>query len=362
MIYFTLRRLLFTLDPEVAHEMTVKGLQLFQLISPLRNWYQKKMTVVDPRLETSILGLTFPNPVGLAAGFDKHATVYPSIAALGFGFVEVGTLTPRPQSGNPRPRIFRLVDDQAIINHMGFNNHGAERAKHSFDRLPRPTAPIGINLGKNKDTPNEEAPLDYQKGLETLYPYGDYFVINISSPNTVGLRELQRGSALKELLAAVLGKRNQLAQTEGVSRPILLKIAPDLTQEQVEEIVSTALGLGIDGLIATNTTLAREGLTSYRQGEKGGLSGRPLTERSTQFIHHLYQLTNGQVPIIGVGGIFNGQDALDKIKAGANLVQVYTGMIYRGPSIARWINQELLRLMEQEQVHRIEEAVGLAHR
>ncbi|MFC7439942.1 quinone-dependent dihydroorotate dehydrogenase [Laceyella putida] len=361
-MYATLRRMLFNMDPEAAHEMTIKGLQLLQTLPPLSRLYQKSMAVVDPRLQTTHLGLTFPNPVGLAAGFDKHATVYPGLAALGFGFVEVGTLTPRPQSGNPKPRLFRLPEDEAVINRMGFNNHGMEQAKHAFDALPRPAIPIGINLGKNKDTPNEEAALDYQKGLETLYAYGDYFVINISSPNTVGLRDLQQAAALKELLTAVLGKRDQLAAAQGMTRPVLLKVAPDLTREQVEDIIIAALELGIDGIIATNTTLARDGLTSSRQVETGGLSGRPLTARSTEFIHHVYQLTKGRVPIIGVGGVFNGQDAFDKIKAGANLVQVYTGMIYRGPSIAKWINQELLRLLEQEQLSSIEEAVGLAHR
>jgi dihydroorotate dehydrogenase len=362
MIYSALRRMLFKMDPETAHEMTIKGLQLLQSTPPIRHLYQKSMTVVDPRLQTTCLGTTFPNPVGLAAGFDKHATVYPGLAALGFGFVEVGTLTPRPQSGNPKPRLFRLPEDQAVINRMGFNNHGVEQAKRAFETLTRPSIPIGINLGKNKDTPNEEAASDYQKGLEALYIHGDYFVINISSPNTVGLRDLQHATALKELLSAVIGKREQLAAEHGTTRPVLLKIAPDLTEEQVEEIVDAALQLGIDGIIATNTTLARDGLTANHRKETGGLSGKPLTSRSTAFIHHVYQLTQGRVPIIGVGGIFTGQDALDKIKAGANLVQVYTGMIYRGPSIAKWINQELLRLLEQEGFNSVKEAVGSAHR
>lgn len=349
------------MDPEWAHEQTVHALKVMQAIPPVKSAYQKWMTVADSRLESKHWGLRFPNPVGLAAGFDKHAHVYPALASLGFGFVEVGTLTPRPQPGNASPRLFRLPEDEGLINRMGFNNHGVEEAKQTFARLPRPAIPIGINLGKNKDTPNEHAADDYQAGLEALYPYGDYFVINISSPNTQGLRDLQQADALQGLLATVLGKRNHLAEQTEKHRPILLKVAPDLSLEQLSDIVHTALGLGIDGIIATNTTLAREGLHSPHKKETGGLSGRPLTNRSTELIRQLYSITQGKVPIIGVGGIFTGKDAFDKIRAGANLIQVYTGMIYRGPSIARLINQELLQLFEQEQISSIQEAVGLDH-
>lgn len=362
MIYSMFRKILFQMDPETAHDWTIRSLKIMQATPVLRKMYQQMMAVSDPRLSTALWGLTFPNPVGLAAGFDKHANVYPALAALGFGFVEVGTLTPRPQPGNPAPRLFRLPADQALINRMGFNNHGAEEAKHSFEHLPRPRIPIGINLGKNKDTPNEQASADYLSGLETLYPYGDYFVINISSPNTKGLRDLQQTDALAGLLSDILEKRNELAEKTGQHHPVLLKIAPDLSPEQLSDIVDTALNLGIDGFIATNTTLSREGLKSPHKEEAGGLSGRPLTRRSTELIRHIYTVTRGKIPIIGVGGIFTGKDAYDKIRAGANLIQVYTGMIYRGPSIAKRINEELLPLLERDGFTSIEDAVGLDHR
>ncbi|MBH8598680.1 quinone-dependent dihydroorotate dehydrogenase [Thermoactinomyces sp. CICC 10523] len=360
-MYRSLRRLLFQMDPEQAHEWTIRSLKWMQANPWIKNSFQRQMTVNDPRLHTTYWGLSFPNPVGLAAGFDKHANVYPGLAALGFGYVEVGTLTPRPQSGNPKPRLFRLLPDQAVINRMGFNNDGAEAAKESFTRLPRPSIPIGINLGKNKDTPNDEAAVDYRKGLNELYSCGDYFVINISSPNTKGLRDLQHAASLNSLLAAILEKRDELAKKYEQKRPILLKIAPDLENEEVEEIVTIALEKGIDGIIATNTTISREGLSSPLQKETGGLSGRPLVNRSTAMIRRIYKITRGRVPIIGVGGIFTGQDAYDKIRAGANLIQVYTGMIYRGPSIAKWINQELLELMNRDQVSSISDLVGLDH-
>ncbi|MBA4496226.1 quinone-dependent dihydroorotate dehydrogenase [Paenactinomyces guangxiensis] len=360
-MYSSLRKILFQINPETAHEWTIRSLNIMQSNSVLKNWFQKKMTVTDSRLSTECLGLHFPNPVGLAAGFDKHAGVYPAFAALGFGFVEVGTLTPRPQPGNPSPRLFRLPPDQALINRMGFNNHGVEQAKQTFEHLPRPPIPIGINLGKNKDTPNEQASRDYLTGLKTLYGYGDYFVINISSPNTKGLRDLQQVDALGRLLTDILARRNELADQTGKHRPVLLKIAPDLSPESLSDIIKTALHLEIDGVIATNTTLSREGLQSARQNEAGGLSGRPLTRRSTELIRQIYAITGGKIPIIGVGGIFTGKDAYDKIRAGANLIQVYTGMIYRGPSIARLINEELLQLLEQDQLSSIREAVGLDH-
>lgn len=358
-MYSSLRKFLFQMDPEAAHTWTVRALKMMQATPLMKQTFRRNMNVNDSRLHTSCLGLTFPNPVGLAAGFDKHANVYPAIAALGFGFVEVGTLTPRPQSGNPQPRLFRLPAEQGIINRMGFNNHGIQSAKETFTRLGKPHAPIGINLGKNKDTPNEQAADDYIKGLEALYHYGDYFVINISSPNTQGLRDLQQVAALQGLLTDILGKRDELANQTGTRHPILLKIAPDLSSEQLADLIYTALEAGIDGIIATNTTLSREGLQSPHRNEAGGLSGRPLTIRSTQLIGDIYRITQGKVPIIGVGGIFTGQDAYDKIRAGANLIQVYTGMIYRGPSIAKQINKELLTCLERDGFSSVNEAIGV---
>lgn len=358
-LYSFLRPLIFKLDPETAHHLVIRGLSLMQSVPTIQKQFQQKLTVHDDRLVSQCLGLTFPNPIGLAAGFDKHAHVYPGLAALGFGFVEVGTLTPRPQTGNPKPRIFRFTDQNALINRMGFNNDGIEKAKSSFTRLSRPTIPIGINLGKNKDTPNEQATADYLKGLSLLYPDGDYFVINVSSPNTKGLRELQESETLQHLLTALLTERTRLAEQTQVKKPILLKIAPDLSLNEVEQIVETALSTQLDGIIATNTTLSREGLHSSGSEEAGGLSGKPLTERSTEMIRSIYRITKGRIPIIGVGGIFTGQDAYEKLRAGANLVQIYTSMIYRGPFGIKAINQELLERLEQDQISSITEIIGI---
>jgi dihydroorotate dehydrogenase len=359
MLFKTLRTFLFRMNPEQAHNVTIRGLHLMQNTPTLKKYFQNKFTVIDERLKSKVCGLHFSNPVGLAAGFDKHANSYPGLAALGFGFVEVGTLTPQPQHGNPKPRLFRLVADEAIINRMGFNNHGLEDAKCSFQTLPRPSIPIGINLGKNKDTPNEQASNDYRHGLISLYDYGDYFVLNVSSPNTEGLRDLQHVDALQKLLASVLSTRDQLLEKTSTYRPVLLKIAPDLTKDQLSEIIKTATKSGIDGIIATNTTISRENLhpSPYIE-ESGGLSGRPLTEISTALIRHIYQLTEGNIPIIGVGGIFSGVDAYEKLCAGASLVQVYTGMIYEGPAIAKRINLELLAILEQKGVHSLTEIIG----
>lgn len=358
MVYQILRKALFQMDPETAHNRTVQALKCMQSIPWLKKLIASRMIVEDSRLASEVWGLTFPNPIGLAAGFDKDAEVYPGLAALGFGFVEVGTLTPRPQNGNPLPRIFRLPGDEAIINRMGFNNHGVASAKQMFEKLEQPSIPIGINLGKNKDTPNEKAAEDYILGLSELYPYGDYFVINVSSPNTKGLRDLQHVEALEQLLTRILHQRDQSAQNHQQKKPMLLKIALDLEPQAAGDIVSAAMEAGIDGIIATNTTLSREGLSSEHRHETGGLSGKPLREQSTRFIRHLYSITRGKIPLIGVGGIFSGKDAMEKFKAGANLVQVYTGMIYRGPAIVRKMNQELLEWMEKEKVNHFQEWIG----
>ncbi|SDZ34016.1 quinone-dependent dihydroorotate dehydrogenase [Thermoactinomyces sp. DSM 45892] len=359
-MYPIMKKILFRMDPEVAHEWTIRSLQLLQQMPFLAKSIQQKWEVRHPSLSSQVAQHSFPNPVGLAAGFDKHANVYPALAHLGFGFVEVGTLTPRPQSGNARPRLFRLPEDQAIINRMGFNNHGVEDAVHSFQTLPRPTIPIGINLGKNKDTPNEQASQDYTIGLQTLYPYGDYFVINISSPNTQGLRDLQEAKALEKLLTDILQTRDRCIQSHQVKKPIFLKIAPDLTEEQLIEIMEIVLHTKMDGMIATNTTLSREGLLNQVSShETGGLSGRPLTSRSTRWIAEIYRFTQGKVPIIGVGGIFTAEDAYAKIRAGASLVQVYTGMIYQGPAVVKQINQGLVKLLKRDGFASVQDAVGV---
>ncbi|WP_309864989.1 quinone-dependent dihydroorotate dehydrogenase [Desmospora profundinema] len=358
-MYALFKPWLFRLDPEAAHEWTIRSLKVTQTIPGVLPALQWKHRLDAPSLSVDCLRLRFPNPVGLAAGFDKHASVYPALAAWGFGFVEVGTLTPLPQPGNPRPRLFRLPEDEAVINRMGFNNAGVEAARQSFSRLKRPDIPIGINLGKNKDTPAHDAAADYCKGLRSLYRSGDYFVINISSPNTKGLRDLQQADSLEALLREVMDERHRLQQETGEIRPLLLKVAPDLDEKGLEDAVSIAMTQGIDGLIVSNTTLSREGIKHRHREETGGLSGRPLAARSTAMIRQVRRLTGGKAPIIGVGGIFDGQDALDKIKAGASLVQIYTGMIYRGPGIARRVNEELLHLLEKEGFSHVSEAVGV---
>lgn len=360
MLYSSLKKWLFQIDPEKAHHYTIESLKRMQSLQPLRQWFANKTTVRDERLRVHLYGLDFANPIGLAAGFDKDANVYPGLSALGFGFVEVGTLTPRPQIGNPQPRLFRSPDDQAIINRMGFNNRGIKAAKESLQTLPRPEIPIGINLGKNKDTPNEKASQDYLWGLRELYLEGDYFVINISSPNTKGLRDLQEESALKELLQSIVTQRDELAKETERKRPLFVKLAPDLSYDQLQKAVETLLSSKIDGIIATNTTLSREGITNPQIAqEAGGVSGKPLTKKSTEFIRRIYEITRGKIPIIGVGGIFTGQDVWEKIRAGADLVQVYTGMIYRGPYIAKYLNQELGKLLDQHQIGSIRELVGI---
>lgn len=294
----------------------------------------------SPQLEREVFGIRFPNPVGLAAGFDKDAKLVNPLASMGFGFIEIGTVTPRPQAGNPKPRLFRLPEDNALINRMGFNNGGVEAA---VDRLRKdhPGCIIGGNIGKNKLTPNQEAYKDYLICFEALYPWVDYFVINVSSPNTPGLRELQEKEPLKQLIQ----KLQQANHHKTESKPILLKVAPDLTTSQLDDIIEIVIATGIAGVVATNTTIDRSNL---RTGEQriseigaGGLSGNPLNKRSTEIIRYLNEKSNGAFPIVGVGGIQNTQDVVEKMEAGASLVQVYTGFIYEGPAMIRKINKYL---------------------
>lgn len=359
-MYQLVRKYLFQHDPEEIHEKTIHVLKLAQE-SPwgkrlLQTIYQRN----DKRLRTELWGLVFPNPVGLAAGFDKNAEVYHALGALGFGFVEVGTVTPQGQAGNPKPRLFRLASHLAVINRMGFNNQGSYLVAKNLVDYAYSDVPIGINIGKNKATPNEEAALDYSKCMDMLYPYGHYFVINISSPNTPHLRDLQQTQSLRLLIRAVREKAAEM-EARGVKRkPILLKVAPDLTDEQMRDVVHAAVDEGIAGIVATNTTLSREAVKDHpHAGEAGGLSGKPLTEISTSWVKEIYQEVGDKVPIIGVGGIFTGEDAYEKIRAGASLVQVYTGMIYQGPGIVKQINKKLLRLMARDGFTHISEAVGV---
>jgi dihydroorotate dehydrogenase len=297
--------------------------------------------VKDPSLERTLWGITFPNPVGLAAGFDKDAKYTDVLACLGFGFIEIGTVTPLAQDGNPKPRLFRLPADKALINRMGFNNNGASKAAYRLKER-REQVIIGGNIGKNKVTPNELAGEDYEKCFEELHRVVHYFVVNVSSPNTPGLRELQD----KEPLTRLLNRLQSLNKMHSKPKPILLKIAPDLTNEQLDEIIDIVKSTGIDGIVASNTTISRDGLTTPAQVISeigaGGLSGQPLRNRATEVVSYIHKKSGGSIPIIASGGIFTAKDALDKLNAGASLVQVYTGFIYEGPAIARNICKGLL--------------------
>ncbi|MFB9120165.1 quinone-dependent dihydroorotate dehydrogenase [Bergeyella porcorum] len=327
-----IRPLLFRLDPEKAHHLTFSLLKNF---GSLASFFLGK-PIEDPRLEREVFGLKFKNPVGLAAGLDKDAVAYQQFSDLGFGFVEIGTITPKAQPGNEKKRLFRLIEDSGIINRMGFNNSGVDVA---VERLKKNKGVlIGGNIGKNKITPNEEAVNDYKICFEKLFDYVDYFVVNVSSPNTPNLRALQD----KEPLTKLLGELQKLNREKPKPKPILLKIAPDLTDEQLLDIIDIVKETQIAGVIATNTTLSRENLKSENQKESGGLSGKPLTKRSTEVIRFLSEKSGKAFPIIGVGGIHTAEDAMEKLNAGASLVQLYTGFIYEGPELIRKINKKIL--------------------
>jgi dihydroorotate dehydrogenase len=326
LIYSLLRPLLFSLDPETAHHATLDSLQRAHKLGLLC----AKHPAGTPR---TVMGITFPNPVGLAAGLDKNGEYIDALAALGFGFIEIGTVTPRPQPGNAKPRMFRLPGALGIINRMGFNNHGVDALVANVERA-KFQGVLGINLGKNADTPIERAASDYLIGLEKVYAVASYVTINISSPNTKNLRQLQNDDELAALLAQLKAKQEQLAAQHGKYVPLALKIAPDLDGEQVKKIAELLVAHSIDGVIATNTTLSREGVEHLPHGgEAGGLSGAPVRDKSTGVIRALAAELKGAIPIIGVGGILSGKDAAEKIAAGAALVQIYSGMIYRGPDL-----------------------------
>ncbi|MCA8832115.1 quinone-dependent dihydroorotate dehydrogenase [Hymenobacter pini] len=335
--------LLFRLDAERAHHLVFENLKrayrLPGAAAALRSLYDFR----HPNLEREVFGLRFRNPVGLAAGFDKNAELTDELGALGFGFVEIGTVTPRPQSGNPQPRLFRLPQDAALVNRMGFNNHGVQAATTRLHQRRNRDLVIGGNIGKNKDTPNEDAAHDYVACVEALHEEVDYFVVNVSSPNTPGLRQLQEREPLIQLLQQVQERNQSLPKP----RPLLLKIAPDLTDPQLDDILLIARETNLSGLVATNTTTSRDGLaTPAAQVDAlgaGGLSGRPLRKRATEVIRYLSQHSRGQLPIIGVGGIFSPQDAREKLEAGASLLQLYTGFIYEGPGLVGQINQALTK-------------------
>ncbi|MDO1514010.1 quinone-dependent dihydroorotate dehydrogenase [Maribacter confluentis] len=338
-----IRPILFLLDPEKVHYLSFSSIKFLSRIG-LSGLIRSMFLVQDKRLERELFGLKFKNPVGLAAGFDKNAVLYNELSNFGFGFIEIGTLTPKPQAGNPKKRLFRLKADKAIINRMGFNNLGVFEAVENLKK--EHNVLIGGNIGKNKVTPNNEAIKDYLICFDALFDYVDYFVVNVSSPNTPGLRELQDKEPLTALLNELQLENVKLSNRKNTERkPILLKIAPDLTDSQLYDIIDIVSLTSIDGVIATNTTISRDNLKSHALlvEEKGGLSGAPLKDRSTEVIRFLAEKSNKAFPIIGVGGIHSAQDAIEKLEAGADLIQLWTGFVYEGPALIKEINQKLLK-------------------
>lgn len=327
---YLLRTLLFQLDPETAHDWTCNFLRITPSF-PLKAIFRADV----PSVPLQVMGIQFPNPVGLAAGLDKNGECIKAWEALGFGFIEIGTVTPRPQPGNPTPRMFRLPKAHALINRMGFNNQGVDYLVAQVQRA-RFKGVLGINIGKNADTPVERATDDYLRGLRKVYPWASYVTVNISSPNTPGLRDLQYGEALDQLLAGLKKEQRQLADSYGHYVPLAIKIAPDLTDADLVIVGQALLYHGMDAVIATNTTFSRAGVECLpHAGEAGGLSGAPLMARSTEVVRQLANILGGELPIIAAGGILSGSDAAAKIAAGASLVQIYTGLIYRGPALIR---------------------------
>lgn len=355
MVYRSLvRPLLFRLEPETAHELALHSLSLLP-----QNLIQKRF--ISASLNINRFGLSFDNPVGLASGFDKNGIVLRPLAGLGFGHIEAGTVTFHAQPGNPRPRLFRLSEDQALINRAGFNNEGAaafaKRVEHD-----RPNCVLGVSIGKSKITPLEEATKDYLGSFDLVYKTADYIAVNVSSPNTPQLRELQQSQQLSALLSALQTRGRELQQQHQKRVPLLVKLSPDLERRDLEMIVEVITNLNIDGIIATNTTISRDNLRTNTRvvaaAGEGGLSGKPLKTRSTRMIAELYELTGGRIPLIGVGGIFNAEDAWEKICAGASLVQLYTGFIYQGPGIAHDINEGLANILAREGIANVDAAVG----
>jgi len=379
--YRQLRPFLFASDAEKVHERMLSIVESISKIPGFLPFLRWQFREENPVLRTKLLGRTLENPVGLAAGFDKDGRIHPALFALGFGFVEVGTVTPQPQSGNPRPRLFRLLKDHAVINRMGFNNQGAWKMAERlvaitlkikledteyFDQSGDYPANIasgmlGINIGKNKNTDLEKATEDYVSALSTLHPFADYLTLNISSPNTEDLRNLQEKDALRALLDSVCARRDKLDQNHLRNTPLLVKLAPDLDDDALENCIRVIQEFSIQGVIATNTTIERPELKSKHRNQSGGLSGKPLRKRSTELIRNLSAELGADVPIIGVGGIFNGADAYEKIRAGASAVQIYTALIFEGPGLVRKIKAELANLLEKDGFKSVTEAVGADH-
>ena len=346
-MYQRLKPLLFHLPPETVHDLVVSLLEAGQR-DPVLGSLARRLAVDDPRLYTTAFGCHFPNPVGVAAGFDKNARIPRILAALGFGHVEVGGVTAEAQPGNPKPRLFRLPEDDAIINRMGFNNEGADVIGRRLAETPAPDVPLGVNIGKSKSTPLADAAGDYRYTYEQVADHADFFVVNVSSPNTPGLRDLQDRGPLEDILGELI---------DAGADPLLVKVSPDLHEDAIAEAVALADELTLDGIVATNTTIRRpDELANPSAGEEGGLSGKPIEDRATEVVRFVAERTD--LPVVGVGGIFTAEDAYEKIRAGADLVQLYTGFIYQGPTIARDINQGLLDLLEADGFDSIEDAFG----
>jgi len=380
-LYRQLRPFLFAGDAEKVHERMLSSVEFISKIPGFLPLLRKVYVEDNPLLHTQLFDNVIDNPIGLAAGFDKDGRIHPALFALGFGFVEIGTVTPHPQKGNPRPRLFRLPEDQAVINRMGFNNQGAwkmaERLVAKTLKIKSADADLfevsgdypanissgmlGINIGKNKDTTLENATDDYVSALSTLHPFADYFTLNISSPNTKDLRNMQEKEALRILLDSVCARRDELDRNHSRNTPLLVKLAPDLDEDALKNSVRVMQEFSIQGVIATNTTVARPVLKSKYRTETGGLSGKPLQKRSTEMIRTLFAELGTDIPIIGVGGIFNGADAYEKIKAGAAAVQIYTALIYEGPGLVRKVKAELANLLERDGYKSVTEAVGADH-
>ena len=341
-MYGLARPLLFNLDPERAHALTLQALEVVY-----RSGLNPLLSRRPEPLPTKVFGLTFPNPVGLAAGLDKNGAHIDALLALGFGFVEVGTVTPKPQAGNPRPRMFRLPEHQAVINRLGFNNDGVDALVRNVERARRTHGLLGINIGKNKDTPNESAADDYLYCLERVYPLADYIAVNISSPNTAGLRELQEEQALRRLVGTLREAQEKLGARHGKRVPMLVKIAPDLNDDDIAAAARVLSELQVDGVIATNTTVARINVQGAQHAEEaGGLSGKPLMGQSTMVLRMMRTRMPESIPLIGVGGILSGADAVTKMAAGASLVQSYTGLVYRGSELVRECVEAIRRRKE----------------
>ncbi len=361
-MYRLLRSLLFRMSPESAHHLVLRTLSLAPgMVSVIAPKFP-----VPSSLHQKLWNQSFPHPIGLAAGLDKDGIAVNGLLRCGFSFIEVGTVTPQPQPGNPRPRLFRLVEDDALVNRMGFNNKGANALIQHLMRRKLPGV-VGVNIGKNKTTPNERAAEDYVQLIDKLYRIADYITVNVSSPNTPGLRDLQSEQALVPLVQAIKDERDRQFQAhkDKVRQhwvPILVKLAPDLSDDALESLAVRLVEVGVDGLIATNTTIRRDGLVSPLQAETGGLSGRPLQSRSTEVVSLLYKATGGAVPIIGCGGVFSAKDAYAKIRAGASLVQIYTSFVYKGPGVVKEIVEGLESLLKADGFSSIAEAVGADHR